>query len=76
MIQVKDNLLLKPVFWISAQNPVLRPFSAIYVALRVVIPDSFFLGDVVLVSCNSCTFGGRQIESLLYIEIGCRRGLS
>jgi len=53
--------LFEASFWLSAKNPVLRPFATVYISLRVVVPNGLLFRHVVLVVGHASALRGRQI---------------
>ena len=59
----KRDILFKTVFWISTENPVLRPFTAVDIMLRIIIPYGLFLWYIVVITSKPRSFGGWKIGS-------------
>lgn len=68
-----DSLLKAPLE-LSTEDPVLRPFAAVDVSLRVVVTNSLFFGNIIGVACESCTFGRRKVWSLRGLRAWCEQG--
>lgn len=67
----EGDLLLEAPFEFCADDPILGPFAAVDVPLRVVVTDCLFLGDVVGVAYDSRAFGGRKVWSLKGFRTRC-----
>lgn len=70
-VKTNGDLLLEASFEFCSDDPVLGPFAAVDVPLGVVITDRLFLGDIIGVTCKSCTFGGWKVWSLRRFRAWC-----
>lgn len=71
---MEADLLFEASFELCADDPVLGPFAAVDVPLRVVVADGLFFGDVVGVAREACTFGGWEVWPLRGFRAGCEEG--
>jgi len=55
----KGYELFKTSLWFRSEYPVLRPFTAVNIPLRVVVPDGLLFGDVILIVGSTSTLGRR-----------------
>lgn len=57
--------LFESMLRLSTYDPILGPFSAVHVSLRIVISNGLFFRDIVAISSKPSLLGCREVRTLL-----------
>jgi hypothetical protein len=55
------DALFETVLRVSAEDPVLWPFTTVNISLGIVVPYGLLFGNIVLIPYDACAFGWGQV---------------